>query len=535
MPSAPPSENGTVRSRRRILCVFPQYSRSFGTLHFSYRFIPGVKAFMPPQGMLLIAAYLPNEWEVRFIDENIRPAARSDYRWADAVLVSGMHIQRAQINRINELAHKEGKVTVLGGPSVSALPGDYPDFDILHIGELGDATDAIIQYLDKECAKPPRQMRLETAERLPLSSFPTPAYHLINLYDYLLANIQFSSGCPYRCDFCDIPELYGRTPRHKTPEQVVRELDAMMKSGNPGALYFVDDNFMSDHKAIRELLPHLIQWQKRSGYPVEFACEATLNLALHPDILAMMREAYFCTVFCGIESPSPEALHSISKQHNLKVPVLDAIRTFNSFGIEVVSGIIMGLDGEPADIGDQVLGLIKDSRLPMLTINLLYALPKTPLWRRLEQEGRLLPEYEGSESNVKFLLPYEHVIKQWTRCITTAYDPEYLYERFMHQMEHTYPNRIAVPNSKARLSYQNIKKGLCIIANLVIKIGILGRYRATFWKMAKPAFKRGDIEGIIHVGLVAHHLIEFARECNDGAEAAAFYSQKIAAVEAERI
>jgi hopanoid C-2 methylase len=528
-----PSEHYIPRNKRRILCVFPAYSRSFGTLHFAYPFIPDVKAFMPPQGMLLIASYLPKQWEVRFIDENIRPAKASDYRWADAVLVSGMHIQRRQINRINELAHQAGKLTVLGGPSVSAVPQDYPDFDILHLGELGDATDAIIARLDQSCARPEAQMRFETKRRLCFTDFPMPAYHMVNLYDYLLANVQFSSGCPYRCDFCDIPELYGRTPRHKTPEQLVRELDAMLASGNPGACYFVDDNFASDPKALAGLLPHLIDWQKRNGYPCEFACEATLNLALNPEILAMMREAYFCTVFCGIESPSPEALKSIGKQHNLKVPIYEAIKTFNSFGLEVVSGIIMGLDGEPADIGDQILEFIKTSRLPMLTVNLLYALPKTPLWRRLEQEGRLHPEDSGRESNVEFLRPYHEIVAEWKRCILAAYDPDYLYDRFLHQMEHTYPNRIAVPNSRARLSLKNIRKGICILTNLVIKIGWRGSYRDTFWRIAKPAFKRGDIEGIIHVGLVAHHLIEFAKECREDQQGAAFYAPTTSTVAAE--
>ena len=523
----------TPASRRRILCVSPGYSHSFGTLHAAYPLIPGVQAFMPPQGILLIASYLPKQWEVRFIDENIRRAGRADYRWADAVLVSGMHIQRPQINRINDLAHREGSLTILGGPSVSALPEQYPDFDILHLGELGDATDRMIDYLDRHCARPAEQMILQTAERLCFNSFPVPAYHLINLYDYLLANIQFSSGCPYRCEFCDIPELYGRSPRHKTADQVVRELDAMLESGNPGAVYFVDDNFVSDQRAVAELLPRLIDWQKRNGYPVEFACEATLNLALCPEILAMMREAYFCTVFCGIESPSPEALHSIAKHHNLKLPILDAIKIFNGFGIEVVSGIIMGLDGEPADIGDQILDFIETSQIPMLTINLLYALPKTPLWRRLEQQGRLLPEDAGRESNVKFLVPYEQLLKEWRRCILTAYDPEFLYRRFIHQMEHTYPRRITPPNSRARLSLKNIRKGLCILANIVMKIGLRGSYRKTFWGMAQPAFKRGDIEGIIHVGLVAHHLIEFSVQCREEQESAAFYSQKVQLLQAD--
>jgi hopanoid C-2 methylase len=513
------------RNVRRILCVSPEYSRSFGTLHHAYPLIPDVKAFMPPQGLLLIAACLPKEWEIRFVDENLGRCYPADYRWADAVLVSGMHIQRPQLQRINRLAHQAGKVTVLGGASVSAVPEDYPEFDLLHIGELGDATEEVIAYLDLQCCRPAEQLRMQTSDRLPFEAFPVPAYHLIDLNQYLLANIQFSSGCPYQCEFCDIPELYGRVPRHKSAQQVVRELDAMMLSGNPGAIYFVDDNFMSDPRAAAKLLPHLIDWQKRNGYPAEFACEATLNLALHPEILAQMREAYFCTVFCGIESPAPEALHSISKHHNLQVPIIEAVQTFNNYGIEVVSGIIIGLDGEPTAIDEEIIAFIRASQIPMLTINLLYALPRTPLWRRLERENRLVDD-TGRESNVEYLVPYQRILEQWKRCIAFAYDPENLYRRFSHQLEHTYIHRIDVPNSPARLSWDNIAKAIAILFNLAIQVGVRGSYRLTFWRMAKRAFSKGDLEGLIHVGLVAHHLITFARECEAGDQEAAFYAQR---------
>ncbi|MBZ8181640.1 B12-binding domain-containing radical SAM protein [Oscillatoria salina] len=514
------------RNRRRILCVFPRYSRSFGTLHHAYPLMGRVRAFMPPQGILLVAAYLPDEWEVRFIDENIRPARKSDYRWADVVIVSGMHIQRSQINRINQFAHEAGKITVVGGPSVSGCPEYYPDFDILHLGELGDATDEMIRYLDEKCDRPSTQVRFETKERLPLSEFPTPAYNLINLNQYFLGNVQFSSGCPYRCEFCDIPELYGRNPRLKTPEQVLRELDAMLAAGNPGAIYFVDDNFVGDRRATTKLLPYLIDWQKTNGYPVQFACEATLNLAQSPKLLEMMREAYFCTVFCGIETPETDALRSISKQQNLSIPILDAVKTLNSYGMEVVSGIIMGLDTDTPDTADRILEFIRLSNIPMLTINLLHALPRTPLWRRLEQEGRLVFD-ENRESNVDFLMPYEDVVEMWRRCITTAYEPEFLYQRFAYNLEHTYPNRIKVPNSPARTSPANIRKGLTILANLLVRVGVFSHYRRTFWQMAYPKLKSGNIEGLIHVGLVGHHLIKFAQECLTGDESASFYSQKL--------
>ncbi|MBC8121782.1 MAG: B12-binding domain-containing radical SAM protein [Gemmatimonadaceae bacterium] len=521
----------TPLNHRRILCVFPRYSRSFGTFEHSYPLMGNVRAFMPPQGILVVAAYLPATWEVRFIDENVRVAKPADYRWADAVIVSGMHIQRPQIQHINEQAHRFGKITALGGPSVSGCPEYYPDLDLLHLGELGDATDRMIEHLDLHTERPQGQIRFETQERLPLDQFPVPAYELVNLKNYFLANVQYSSGCPYRCEFCDIPELYGSNPRLKTPEQVVAELDAMLRSGNPGAVYFVDDNFVGNRRAAIELLPHLIDWQKRNGYPIQFACEATLNIAQSPQLLAMMREAYFCTVFCGIETPERDALHAISKDQNLSMPILDAIKVLNSYGMEVVSGIIMGLDTDTPETGERLLEFIRLSQIPMLTINLLHALPRTPLWRRLEKEGRLSQD-EGRESNVQFLMPYEQVLEMWRRCITTAYDPEFLYERFAYNQQHTYPNRIAVPNSPQRASWANIRKGLTIMSNVLLRIGLLGPYRETFWKMAKPALRSGNIETLIHIALVGHHLITFARECAEGTESAAFYSQKLQAQKA---
>ncbi|WAS05857.1 B12-binding domain-containing radical SAM protein [Gloeomargaritales cyanobacterium VI4D9] len=514
------------QNRRRILCVFPRYSPSFGTFHHAYELMPGVKGFMPPQGLLVVSAYMPESWEVRLIDENLRPARWWDYRWADAVIISGMHIQKPQILEINRKAHRHGKITALGGPSVSGCPEYYPEVDLLHLGELGDATDAMIAYLDTHTERPPQQIIFQTKERVPLSEFPIPAYEKLPLNQYFIGSVQFSSGCPYHCEFCDIPALYGNNPRLKTPQQILKELDTILAAGNPGAIYFVDDNFVGNRKAVMELLPHLINWQKERGYPVQFACEATLNLAQSPKILAMMREAYFCTVFCGIETPEPEALHSISKDHNLSLPILQSIKILNSYGLEVVSGIILGLDTDTPMTGDRILEFIRLSQIPMLTINLLYALPKTPLWERLEKEGRLVFD-ENRESNVNFLLPHEQVVAMWRKCITQAYTPEFIYERFAYNLEHTYPNRIQVPNSPARTSWANIMKGLGLMFNILLKVGLLSDYRETFWRFAKPAFQKGQIEYIISTALVSHHLIKFARECGQGQESASFYSQKV--------
>ena len=242
------------------------------------------------------------------------------------------------MNDICRRAHAFDRPVALGGPSVSACPDYYPSFDYLHIGELGDATDQLIDRLSRDTSRPDSQVVFKTQERVEMSNFPVPAYELAEIPRYFIGSVQYSSGCPYQCDFCDIPGLYGRNPRLKTPEQVVAELDKLVACGIGDAIYFVDDNFIGNRKAALDLLPHLIAWQQRQGYRIRLACEATLNIAKRPEILSLMREAYFVTIFCGIETPNPEALKAISKDHNMMVPILDAIKTLNGFGMEVVSG-----------------------------------------------------------------------------------------------------------------------------------------------------------------------------------------------------
>jgi radical SAM superfamily enzyme YgiQ (UPF0313 family) len=286
----------------------------------------------------------------------------------------------------------------------------------------------------------------------------------------------------------------------------------MMGCGLSGAVYFVDDNFIAHKRAVRELLPHLIDWQKRNGYPLLMACEATLNIAKRPEILALMREAYFCTVFCGIETPDPAALQAMSKEHNMMVPIIEAVETLNSFGMEVVSGIILGLDTDTPQSGKHMLEFVERSQIPMLTMNLLQALPRTPLWDRLKREGRLL-EDDGRESNVDFRLPYDDVVSTWRDCMRIAY-----------QTRATFPNRLKVPNSPQRASWANIRRGLIMLARILWFVGVCGDYRRVFWRFAWARIKRGEIEHLIAVSLVAHHLILFAREASSGRRDASHYS-----------
>ena len=506
--------------RRRVLCAFPRYRPSFGTFQHAYDLLPGVRAFMPPQGLLVVAAYLPRDWDVRLVDENLRPVTEADLAWSDVVFVSGMHVQRAEIERLVAAAHRYGKLAVVGGPSASGCPEYYPDADVIHVGEIGDATDELVRLIDADVVRPTRQIRVETVARTPLDALPAPAYGLIDLRRYFLGSVQFSSGCPFRCEFCDIPALYGRVPRLKQPAQVLAELDALVAGGVRGSVYFVDDNFIGNPHAARELLRHLIAWQRERGYPLRFNCEATLNLARHPDLLAAMREASFTTVFCGIESPEMDALVQMKKTQNVRGPILDALRALNAHGLEVVAGIILGLDTDRPDTADRLLAFIEASGIPMLTINLLYALPRTPLWERLEAAGRLVDD-PGRESNVAFARAYDDVLASWRRVVDEVYRPDRLHDRFRRQTVATFPNRLRVRRS---IDADLVGFGLGLLARVAWKVGVCADYRRLFWNVAGPLLREGRVEEIVQLAIVGRHLIRFSRDCLAGSGEPSFYA-----------
>jgi radical SAM superfamily enzyme YgiQ (UPF0313 family) len=513
--------------RRRILLVFPRFSYSFGTFNHAFPLMD-VKAFMPPQGILLVAALLPKTWEAWFVDENVRAATAEDFDWADVVFTTGMHIQRVQINDIVQRAHQVGKPVALGGPSVSSAPQYYPDADFLHLGEAGDATLRLFEWIDQSADRPERQTSFRTKDKLPLDQFPVPAYSRIRVLDYLLGSVQFSSGCPFTCEFCDIPALYGRNPRLKRPEQILRELDELA-DGGAVSIYFVDDNFIGNPKAAQELLPHLVEWQKRRDYSVRLSCEGTLNIASYPEILEQMRQAFFTNMFIGIETPEPIALRAMRKVQSLRSPILDAVRTINRYGIEVASGIILGLDTDSPETPRAIIDFARESQIPIMTVNILYALPNTALHRRLEAAGRILSEEESAnrDSNIQFLLPYEQVVRRWLDVIEEIYQPQALYARYDYNAAHTYPHRLRPTQPLKQASLRNLRRGLSILARVIWKIGLAGDYRRVFWRMAVTQLRQGNVETFFQVAMVAHHLITYARECLEGKLQASNYSKRV--------
>jgi hopanoid C-2 methylase len=522
------SESGAAGSPRRILCVFPRYEPSIGSLEYAYDITGTLRAFMPPQGLLVIAASLPEGWEVRFVDENVARAKRSDFQWADAVFVSGMHVQRRQMDDIRRQAYHHGKPAVLGGPSVSACREYYPDFDYLHIGEMGDATRELFVHLSQDCSRPQKQIVFETRERTPLKEFPIPAYELVSFENYFIGSIQFSSGCPYRCEFCDIPGLYGRVPRLKSPQRIVAELDKLRACGLTTSVYFVDDNLIGNRRALRELLPVLIEWQEKNSFPLSFAFEAPLNIAKYDDLLAQLRLACFTTIFVGIETPEEGALVAMDKEQNMVMPILEGVKRLNSYGMEVVAGMIIGFDTDGVETQQRVIEFIEQSKIPMLTINLLQALPKTPLWDRLEKEARLC-EDEGRESNVVFKRSYAETVETWRNCLRHAYDPARLFARYDNLAKHTYPNRRPRPRPRppGQATPKNVRRGFAMLFKVCWKLGVLADYRRVFWDYASPRIKKGRIEDVITAGILAKHLITYARKACAGKLNASNFSARL--------
>ena len=530
-PGSVPLRSFRPKNKRRVLCAFPRYSYSFGTFNHAFPLMGDVKGFMPPQGILVITALIPEEWEIKFVDENIRRVTPEEFEWADVVFLSGMHIQRQRIHDLARRAHDAGKVVALGGPSVSSAPDYYPDIDLLHCGEAGDATLRLFQRIDETTERPEEQIIFRTVERLPMSEFPTPAYDRINIRDYLLGSVQFSSGCPFTCEFCDIPSLYGRNPRLKTPEQVVRELD-QLADGGCVSVYFVDDNFIGNPKAAEGLLDALIEWQKRRDCQVRLACEATLNMAGHTRILEKMQQAFFTNCFFGIESPDPAALKAMKKGQNMRMPILEAVQTVNKYGIEAASGIIMGLDTDTDETPQALIDFAEVSNIPIMTVNILYALPNTALYTRLEKDNRVLHDAENRDSNIVFLQPYETVVRNWQRVIGHVFDPKYLYARYAYNAKHTYPNRIKPKNPLSQATWYNVTRALGIFRRILWRVGVQSDYRREFWKMAWTELRQGNVETMFQVAMVAHHLITYARECTQGKMQSSNYS--IRRIEDER-
>ncbi len=375
-----------MTDRCNVLMIYPRFNaNSFWNYQATCDMV-GAKYPAPPLGLITVAAMLPESWTVRLVNRNTQELDEADIDWADMVMTGGMLPQQLDTVALIALAQRHGKPVVVGGPGATSTPHAYEAADFLVLGEAEGLIDTFVAAW-REGA---RSGRFEAEKfKADVTKTPVPRYDLLRIGDYLHMNVQFSRGCPFTCEFCDIIELYGRVPRTKGVAQVLAELDRLYALGHRGHVDFVDDNLIGNKKAVKAFLPHLKAWQEAHGYPFEFSTEASVNLADDADLLALMRDAGFFAVFIGIESPDTETLVRMQKKQNTRRSLSESIHRVYEAGIFVVAGFIVGFDTERGSVAGPMTQLIEDTSIPVAMLGLLYALPNTQLTRRLEREGRL--------------------------------------------------------------------------------------------------------------------------------------------------
>ena len=370
----------------KVLLISPRFAgRTFLSLEAVCE-IYGGRAMTAPLGLITVAAMLPPSWDCRLVNRNTEELTDADIDWADLVMIGGMMPQRSDILDLIDVVHARGKPVVVGGPDVTSSPEAYEAADFRVLGEAEGIIGVFLQAWEAGERSGRFEAEKFTAD---VTTTPVPRFDLLKRQQYTFYGVQFSRGCPFTCEFCDIIELYGRVPRFKTTAQMLAELDTLYRMGYRGTLDFVDDNFIGNKKAVKAFLPHLIEWQKAHGYPFSLNTEASINLADDDVLLELMREANFCSIFVGIESPEADTLVSMQKKQNTRRVLADNIHKLYGAGILVVAGFILGFDTEREGVADSMIDCIEATSIPVCQLGLLFALPGTQLTRRLVRERRL--------------------------------------------------------------------------------------------------------------------------------------------------
>ena len=376
----------------KVLMIFPRFNTNSFWNYRATCELKGARYPAAPLGLITVAALLPQSWEVRLVNRNTETLGEADLEWADLVMTGGMLFQQPDTLRIIEGCRMRRKPVVVGGPDATSTPEIYnrANFQV-----LGEAEEIMKDFVAAWRSGAERGVFRAPMGQTDVTKSPTPRFDLLKLEDYLHVGIQFSRGCPFNCEFCDIIELYGRVPRTKSNEQVLAELDALYALGHRGHVDFVDDNLIGNKKALKKFLPDLQRWLNKRKFPFEFTTEASINLADDPELLRALSAANFFGIFVGIESPDTDTLVLMRKKQNTRRSLQESISRIYSAGIGVFAGFIVGFDSENASIADAMIECIEDTAIPVCAVGLLYALPATQLGRRLLREGRLFSGYDG--------------------------------------------------------------------------------------------------------------------------------------------
>ena len=414
---------------QKILMVYPKIPTTYWSFDHALPFI-GKKSALPPLGLMTVAAMLPSKYEVRLIDLNVATLERKDIEETDIVFVSAMIVQKRSFEEIVALCGECNRPVVAGGPYPIS---SYRDIKGVDVFVLDEAELTLPRFLaDLEADHP--QKLYQDAGKPDITLTPVPRFDLIDVGAYDSMPLQYSRGCPYNCEFCDIIEMFGRVQRTKTSEQFLRELEAVKASGFRGSLFIVDDNFVGNHRKVKELLRSVVTWQKQNDFPFTFLTEASVDLAQDDELLDLMVEAGFTMVFVGIETPDENTLAYTQKRQNLKSPILASVEKIQRRGIEVTGGFILGFDTDAPDIFDRQISFIQQAGIPIAMVGLLNALPNTQLWRRLDREGRLNRSTTGNNTHtlgMNFVprMPESTLIDGYKRVLSELYSPKRYFER----------------------------------------------------------------------------------------------------------
>jgi radical SAM superfamily enzyme YgiQ (UPF0313 family) len=428
-----------------------------------------------PLGLITVAALLPTTWTVRLIDRNIEVLADGDFEWADLVMTGGMLPQYFDTIEIIELCRARQKPVVVGGPGVTSVPDLYSKADFQVLGEAEGIIDEFITAWEAGA----RQGVFEAEKfTIDVTKSPVPRFDLLKVENYLYVGVQFSRGCPFTCEFCDIIELYGRVPRAKTNAQMLHELDTLYSLGYRGHVDFVDDNLIGNKRAVKAFLPELKAWLEQHDYSFEFTTEASLNLADDDDLLRLLNAANFVGVFMGIESPDTNTLIAMRKKQNTRRNIAQSIHKIYAAGLYVTAGFIVGFDSEKGSVADAIVELIEEAAIPVCMVGLLYALPNTQLTRRLANEGRLhadllLDPAAGMDQctqglNFDTLRPRRDVLSDYRRILEKIYEPAAYanrLQRLARLLGRSNPNRqVRANDSRSKLG------GLEVVHRVVSKL-----------------------------------------------------------------